>query len=534
MKTMRGLTYILLLGLMGLSACDEIPDTFQTEKNLISIGDFLYENKEDYSSFIRVMEEGNMTQALSAYNPLGNNYSLFLPSDEAFEKFIDANSDYSSIEDLIADTDFIHALSRYHVVNSAVATHNFPLGALPDSSLTGDYLIIAYIQDIDSTYFKVNNRALVVRADLEMTNGIVHVIDQVLEPVTFTGFDWLRANEEFSILADLFELTGVKDQMGFEKEDENGNLIDNRYSILAESNSIFQDEGINSIDDLVDRYGEGRTDYTDGENPMFQMAAYHILDASWFLADLYEGVSNYNTRASLPLQISTGVEVRVNTGVQNFDSIYVETDSSYTYINYLLIDVYESNIQTRNGPIHLVDHVLELYRPARTVRTFQFYEEPLINEIRNVEQTFIFTKPAEFTRLLWSGVDEFYFTKSSSSSESALNRDFIALGGDFSITYKIPKILPGVYGMQIRVLYGRRDNSTIQVYLDGKKMGGNMNLTTAGANNSNPYRLKNMGIIEFGKYEEHTVTIRSLIPGVFAWDYVRFQNNLDTYDNNNQ
>jgi hypothetical protein len=322
--------------------------------------------------------------------------------------------------------------------------------------------------------------------------------------------------------------------MGINTTDALGNQVPNNYSIVAEPNAVFNADGIQDIDDLVSRYGEGRTDFTSDENPVYQLAAYHILDKSWFLADLHEGTSNYNTRASLPMQISTGVQIRVNPGVEKFDSIFNPQDSSWAYIDYLEIDVSASNIQTRNGPIHLVNRVLELYKPGRTMRTFQFYEEPLINQVRNEPRTYIFNRPEEFTKLLWSGVEEFYYVKSSSSSERASNTDYILIDGDFSVTYTIPKILPGIYGMQIRMNTARSDNATVQVYLDGKKMGGNVSLTQGGANNSNPYRIKNMGIIEFGKYEEHTVTVRSLIPGRMAWDYVRFNHDLKNYNNNNQ
>lgn len=534
MKAMRFFIYLFVGAMAGILACEEIPNKFETEDDLISIADFLYENQETYSSFIRVMEEADLTDAMRAYNPLGASYTLFLPSNEAFDNFIAESDRYGSMDELVADKEFIHALTRYHVVNRSVATHNFPLGALPDSCLTGDYLVIAYIQSADSTYFKINNLALLDLKDLPMTNGVIHVIDHVLEPVTFSGYDWLRQNEDFSILADLFEITGLNEQMGITTTDALGNVIPNEYSILAESNEIYQARGINNIDDLVAAYSNGESDYTSEDNPVYQLAAYHVLDRSWFLADLKEGTSNYNTFASLPLQIVTGVEIKVNPGVENFDSIYQEADSSWVYIDYLEIDLNESNIQTRNGPIHLVNRVIELFKPNRTIRTFEFFEEPLINEVRYEPRTYIWTRPEEFTELIWSGVDEFIYFKGSSSSEKASNRDFISVNGDFSITYTIPKILPGIYGMQMRVNTAYRYNATIQVYLDGKKMGGNLNLTTGGLNNSTPYRIKNMGIIEFGTYEEHTITVRSLIPGVFIWDWVRFNHNIDNYDNNNQ
>ncbi len=507
--------------LILFSSCEEIPTTFVTEDNYISIADFLYENTDDFSSFISVMEAGKLKDALSAYNPNGSDYTLFLPSNQAFDDYISANSDYSDVNSLLADTDFVRALSRYHVVNSAVESNDFPLGALPDSSLTGDYLIIAYIYGEDSTYFKINGQALVRSKDLQMTNGVVHVIDQVLEPITKTGYDWVRTNPDYTIFADLLDLTEVRDTMGQYTTDSEGRVIPNYYSMLVEADSIFNKQGISSLNDLVTNYSGGMTDYTNKLNPLNQFAAYHILPESRFLSDLYDGSNNYNTFAALPVQITMGLDIRINKGVSKFDSIFSQADSAYTYIDYIEILVNESNIQTRNGPVHLINRVMELYEPERTRLQFEFYEEPAINIVRNEEREFFFNKLDNFTTITWSGTEEIIWKKGS-TDEKADHDDYLEIDGDFLISYELPKVYTGRYEFQIRVNTARSENATIQVFLDGKQVGGNMNLTTGGANSSNPYRVLTLGIVEFGKYEEHNVSIRSLIPGKLTWDWVRF------------
>lgn len=535
MKKIGYLIFIIAGVLILASSCEEVDKKFDTEDDLISIADYLYEHEDEYASFIKIMEAGGLVDALSSYNPNGRNYTLFLPTNESIDAYIAGNENYSSLDALLSDTDFVRALSRYHVVNRGIATNDFPLGALPDSCLTGDLLIIAYIQGEDSTYYMINSQALVEKEDLPMTNGIIHVIDNMLEPITLSGYDWLKNNPDYSIITELIELTGLVDTLGIFITGWDGRVLDNTYSLIVEADSIYAKDGYLDVDDVIEKLGNGNTEYTSDENPIYQFTAYHILAQSRFLADLYDGTNNYNTYASLPVQITSGIEIRINTGVSNFDSIFSPADSSYTYIDYLILDVNSSNVQTRNGPIHFVDHVMELFQPKLTRRTFQFYEEPLINSIRNDERRYIFIDNEPFTKIKWYGTEEMAWEKSSSSSESASNRDYIEIDGDFEITYKIPKILPGKYGVQIRVDTQRgRDNATIQVYLDGNKVGGNLNLTTGGLNSNNPYRMKNMGIVEFGKYTEHTVTIRSLIPGRFVWDWIRFENNLKTYGNNRQ
>lgn len=537
LRLVTGLS-LMVLAMLLIQTCEEVSTKFETEDNYIPITTYLSDNQEEFSYYIQVMEAAGLTDALSAYNPNGEDYTLFLPTDIAFDRFFEESEDYNSIEDLLADEEIVHALARYHVVNQMVFSNDFPLGALPDTCLTGDYLTIAYIEGVDSTYYKVNNYAEVEREDLIMTNGIIHVIDRVLEPITFSGFDWLRENEDYSIIADLFELTGLKDTLAAFLINENGELEKNGYSLLVEADSIFEKSDITSVQDLVDLYSDGNPDYKDQNNGLWQFAAYHIMAEAVFLADLKLDENgnpkpfNYNTYASLPVQIISGLKITLNNGVEVFDSI--PRGDTWEYIDYLEIKVNESNIQTQNGPIHVIDRVMELFRPGRTQRTFEFYEEPVIQSIRNDPREYVYkSKDLEkFTILSWEGVDEFRWTKSSSSQERASNRDYIEVDGDFSVSYDIPQILPGRYGLQIRANSAYNDNATIQVFLDGKQIGGNVNLTTGGASGNNPYRLINLGIVELGEYKVHNITVKSLIPGLFIWDYIRFESNETVYNDN--
>jgi hypothetical protein len=62
----------------------------------------------------------------------------------------------------------------------------------------------------------------------------------------------------------------------------------------------------------------------------------------------------------------------------------------------------------------------------------------------------------------------------------------------------------------------------VEVTIDGKSLGGLIDLTTGGTPD-NPFTQIELGTMNFLKYEEHTVEVRSLIPGRFLWDYIRFE-----------
>ncbi len=96
-----------------------------------------------------------MFSTLYAYNPYGDDYTLFLPTDEAIDNFIRQNKNYESFEALLQDTSFIYTLTRYHTIKRKVHTDEFPDGALTDSTLTGDRLAIGFYSDGENQIIKL-------------------------------------------------------------------------------------------------------------------------------------------------------------------------------------------------------------------------------------------------------------------------------------------------------------------------------------------------------------------------------------------
>jgi hypothetical protein len=252
---------------------------------------------------------------------------------------------------------------------------------------------------------------------------------------------------------------------------------------------------------------------------LYQVTSYHLLEGSYFLADLLD-TRNYNTYGNFPVSIESGVEIRINSGVDTF-SVEISGGDT-TYITYISLFYQESNILTKTGAVHFLNNILSPFKPRPSTRTFQFREEPIIVDAGKAEGTYEFFDQERFEVLSWTGPEYITYVKSSSSSERANSNDYILIQGDFTIRYEIPKILPGKYNMSIRTNAYSNSNATIQVSLDGKRTGGNLDLV-AGGNSNNPYAEFNIGVVEFSVYSEHTIEITSLIAGNLIWDYVRFE-----------
>jgi uncharacterized surface protein with fasciclin (FAS1) repeats len=484
-----------------------------------SITEFIQAREDSFSRFESALQTGELEKTLTAYNPKGNDYTLFLPTNEAFDKFISNTERYGSFGELMDDKDYVKNLVRYHTVNMALTSSDFPFGSLPDTTLSGDLLTISFSSSGDSAVQKVNNFANVILPDVTLTNGYVHVIDEVLRPVIYNHYEWLNRQDQYSIFAKALEITGLKDTFNLQT---NGDAETPSSTMLIESNEVFAKKNITSVEDLKEKYSPDRQDYTNYTNGLYQFVAYHILEGKRFL-NSFEGVTtNYNTYASLPLNINgNGLNLRINRGVENFDTLVTNQDT--TIIDYITVKYDQSNVITKNGAIHFIENVMERYKPRSTTRSFQFYSEPVIFEASQRPSVYIYEKEdrKNFQVLNWTGIEEIRYVKSSSELSGIWNNDYIEINGDFTVTFKVPKVLPGKYMFQIRANDEYYNNATVQVFLDGKRIGGNFDLST-NPNNWSAFNNFDIGQVNLANYEEHEVKIKTLIPGRLTWDAVRF------------
>jgi len=484
-----------------------------------SILDYLIENETEYSSFLSILEKGGIDKMLTAQNPGALGYTLFLPDNDAVNEFIQQRPEFSSLTDLLNDEEYVNALSRYHVLTNMFHTNEFPFGAFSDPTLSEDYLTVSFYAETDTSYYKINNQAVVSKRNIEFSNGYIHVIESMLNPSVYTSYEWLAQNPEYSIFKEAVDMTGIAPFIDFNLKDP-----DLQYSqpvtVLVEPDKIYQKYGINTASELAQKISPLNNDYTNNSNPFYNFMAYHVLNNMMFIDD-FEGVSsNYNTYSDTPLSIDgSGLDIAINKGKTVFDTVVVETDT--TFIDYLGFLYDESNVTTQSGAIHMIDRIMEQQNPSRLRATFQFNEEPYINELRRSIGTFQIEEEDKgfLTRLDWDGAD-LYFIRESEESEAS-NDDYLQINGDFTITYTIPRIVPGNYNVILRAQSYNSANAVVQVFIDGKKIG-NMADLTRGGSAGQPFQSIVMGSISFNEYKEHLIEIKPIVPGKMDWDYIRF------------
>jgi transforming growth factor-beta-induced protein len=154
---------------------DTTTTTLQDASN--TIADIVTGN-EDFSILLAAVEAAGLTDALADPDAT---LTVFAPTNEAFEAAFEALG--ITPEELLEDIETLTAILTYHVLGDVVTSEdiaNAGLEEIPVETLSGEELVVV-VGDDGSVSFK-DQTAMVVQADVEADNGVIHVIDAVLLP----------------------------------------------------------------------------------------------------------------------------------------------------------------------------------------------------------------------------------------------------------------------------------------------------------------------------------------------------------------
>lgn len=120
-----------------------------------------------FKTLVTAVKEAGLVEALKGKGPL----TVFAPTDEAFAKL-----PKGTLEGLLADKEKLAAVLKYHVVAGKVTAADV-VKLTEAKSLQGSTISIDAKDGV-----KLNGSAKVVKADIECSNGVIHVIDTVILP----------------------------------------------------------------------------------------------------------------------------------------------------------------------------------------------------------------------------------------------------------------------------------------------------------------------------------------------------------------
>jgi|GEM_PF-288909 len=295
------LNYLAMLIIAALSftlaGCDDDddPPVVIPSNNIADI----VSNDSRFSTLLAALQEANLVDVFSGSTP----YTVFAPTDDAFNAYLSANG--ITANDLLNSPDLAEIL-QYHVVAGSVASSALTNGGV--ETLTGENVYV----NVNSGVV-INGIATVTSPDVSADNGVIHVIDAVLEPAAGTVTEIAAGNSSFSTLVGLLSDFGLDAALG----------EDGPFTVFAPTNDAF-DKIADVLPTLSDEQVEA-------------ILRFHVIPARAFSSDLVS--QRYST-----LNESRGIDVEVS--------------SSGIVVNGKDVNAATANINATNGVIHIVDDVL--------------------------------------------------------------------------------------------------------------------------------------------------------------------------------
>ena len=252
-----------------------------------------------HNSLVSAVVQAGLLETLQGDGP----FTLFAPTDQAF---VDAGIDLAAL-DTPEGKEILSDILLYHVIGSAV----------PSSAVTE--CMTATAVNNQALAFTVGNGVMVndanvVSADVNTSNGIIHVIDKVLTPTNAPN-DLPRTAQctgiHTSLVAAVIQAELLTTLQG-----------EGPFTLFAPTDQAFADAGI----DLA------ALDTPEGKAALTDILLYHVHSGSISAADITEGMM-------LPMVNGDNTTLSLQTGING--------------ANITLADVVGSN-----GIIHVIDAVL--------------------------------------------------------------------------------------------------------------------------------------------------------------------------------
>jgi transforming growth factor-beta-induced protein len=303
---------------------DVVIDVEETIPDIPTLGDTI-PDFEDLSTLAAALEATDLDEALNEEGP----FTVFAPNNAAFDALLDA-LEFESLDEVVANltSDGVSQLLQAHVVQDSLPAD---LIQAQDYTTINDSTI-TITTDADGNVFA--NGAQVVTANIIAGNGVIHVIDSVINlPGLDMGDEMANAGSALGDIEELSTLNAAVDATGLTDDLDQAEQV----TIFAPNNAAFQallDElELASLDELV----EALT--AEGVTGVLQA---HVVADSLGAAEVVAAAGG-DSLATLNADEMIGVTTDADGNV---------------YVNGA--QVIETDILVGNGVIHIIDSVINL------------------------------------------------------------------------------------------------------------------------------------------------------------------------------
>ena len=310
---------IILVALMALFtfvACvdndDDVPMNYYQSKKVTAAG-FLEENSEQFSEFIAILKRTPYFSMLSTYGT----YTLFAPNNDAISRYLQ-RAGYGNVDNIPTET--CDTLARTHIIKKgAFFTTDIGEGALPELNMDDAYIVLSSDSDVtnhNALVYYINKNSKMIDYNDSVTNGVVHVLDNVISSSSLLLPDKIAEDPALTIFSQALSLTGMCNSLvnyidetyscsedsvheGVMVRCTSGSALYTRsfwpekryfkYTAFVEPDSVYKTHGINNLDDLKayakrvydetfpEDAGLYDDDFKNRKNPLNRFVSYHLL-----------------------------------------------------------------------------------------------------------------------------------------------------------------------------------------------------------------------------------------------------------------
>lgn len=526
LREMKKYILILFMGLWLFSCNDPYEGTTFTAYEELPISSYLASRPDDFSMWVDLLKYTNLYNTLN----LQTAYTVFAPNNEAMTEYL-ASKGLTSVQDL--DKDESIYLVKYHILYGRILTRNqFATGAIEWPTATDDKLSLAFT---DGGIVFINNYSQIMEFDLPVTNGVVHVLNKVLIPITTTIYNRLEQSD-YSIMKEAVDVTGFNAMLNkvFEEVmDNDGQIVKKRffYTLFAITNQVYSSFGINSFADLKTKLNVSDSDYGNAQNALNKYVAYHILDQLKSTDNLAiaedETSKNINTLADKEL-------INISTDENNMIRINYDENTNES------VSIVENDIACKNGVIHGVDSWMPVKTPPATIVLWEltdyaelasvckYFQSPFPN---GGSSTYSKTLDKdEISTYTWESIpSEKYGVVTYVNNRNndgvyyeAENHDHLRLSTGIGgwVEMKSPVIVKANYKITLSYIsyFSTASSGEMQCYLDGVKLGSSFAIS-----NSNQDMIAKRTLstsIVFNETDEHTFRIVGIDGRSLTLDYL--------------
>ncbi len=485
----RILTHIskLVLFALILFGCNEDPVLWKVKSTEQVITEYV-ESNEQFSEFSKILETTGLNSLLAVRGP----FTLFLPNDDQMKAYYTekGKKSYTDFSD-----EQLKALAMNHIIGMKIETGDIGLGAIREVNAIGDFIV----SEFQGSDIILNKKSKIIKRDIQASNGVVHHIDKVLDPITKSVYEVLEGNPSYSIFTEGIKRTNLKDTLQVINFMYGNKPARTRFTILAIADTTFNRFGIKSINDLIAMYTNAPDSITFMNNGFYRYMEYHCLANTYYLSDL-----KLNTNLYPILSYDNNVSITVDTDYKiNFNTLKKE----YTPF---IID--QSNNPGKNGTVHTIAGLMPVIQPTPTALVWETTDHFDLKQGDYYDKYYArwFDGQNTFKNIKWEGDYLLYYFKDHDTGK-VLNDDCLSMSGWWWCQVTTPKIMKGKYKITSNLWSGQINYA---VYVDG--------VNTALIKSSDPAETTTWAEVDWTTTATHTFKVIATSPGLLFWDTIIF------------